>query len=126
MTRTEQAAPLLRVLGAVRRLRLLRILQEQKELCVCELVDALKLPQYEVSRHLAALRKAGLVNDQREGLWAFYSIAESTRRDPFMGGLLELIDKKVGGGKQSANVSLRLQQRLGIRVGGQCVVGCQD
>ncbi len=126
MTRTDQAAPLLRVLGDVRRLRLLRILQEQKELCVCELVDALELPQYEVSRHLAALRKAGLVNDRREGLWAFYSIAESTLRDPFMGGFLELIDKKLRDGKQSANDSLRLQQRLGIRVGGQCVVGCQD
>lgn len=126
MTRTEQAAPLPRVLGDMRRLRLLRMLQEQKELCVCELVDALELPQYEVSRHLAALRKAGLVNDRREGLGAFYSIAESTRRDPFMGGLLELIDKKLRDGKQSANDSLRLQQRLGIRVGGQCVVGCQD
>lgn len=55
------------------RLRLLRLLLE-RELCVCEMVRALKTPQYKVSRHLGILKKAGLVHDWREGTWVHYEI----------------------------------------------------
>jgi ArsR family transcriptional regulator len=56
------------------RLRLLRLLME-RELCVCELMRALKTPQYKVSRHLRILKKAGLVRDWREGTWIHYEIS---------------------------------------------------
>lgn len=56
------------------RLRLLRLLME-RELCVCEMMRALKIPQYKVSRHLGILKKAGLVRDWREGTWIHYEIA---------------------------------------------------
>ena len=46
------------------RLRILRLVR-QRELCVCELVDALAVPQYRVSRHLTALRRLGLVAARR-------------------------------------------------------------
>ncbi len=126
MSTSKQVAPLLRVLGDARRLRLLRLLLGQKELCVCELVDALELPQYEVSRHLSALRKVGLVNDRREGLWAYYSISESARQDPFVSELLKLVKEHLKDPKQTADDVLRLRQRLGLRVAGQCVVGFRD
>ncbi len=55
------------------RLRIVNILYEQ-ELCVCEMVDALKLPQSTISRHLAVLRNAGLVEDKKQGQWVVYRL----------------------------------------------------
>lgn len=64
-------------LGDETRVRLLALLLEQEELCVCYLVDVLQLPQSTVSRHLALLKKAGWLKDRREGLWIYYSICRS-------------------------------------------------
>tara|TARA_B100000745_G_scaffold75347_2_gene45574 strand:- start:1153 stop:1524 length:372 start_codon:yes stop_codon:yes gene_type:complete len=44
------------------------------ELCVCELMCALELSQPKISRHLAQLRNAGLVQDRRAGKWVYYRI----------------------------------------------------
>jgi ArsR family transcriptional regulator len=46
------------------------------ELCVCDLVDILRLPQPTVSRHLAYLRRTGLVEATREAKFAYYRLAE--------------------------------------------------
>ncbi len=59
------------------RRRILRLLVEHGELCVCELVTALDLPQPFVSRHLAALRKGGVVRARRAGQWVFYGLNPS-------------------------------------------------
>ena len=56
------------------RLRILHLLVPG-ELCVCDLVTVLRLPQPKVSRHLAYLRKAGLVLARREGMWMHYQLA---------------------------------------------------
>jgi len=55
------------------RLRILSLLK-QGELCVGDLVEILKLPQPKVSRHLAYLRRAGLVKTREARLWVFYSL----------------------------------------------------
>jgi len=56
------------------RLRILALLLEEDELCVCDLVAVLKLPQSTVSRHLSLLKNAGWLKDRREGLWTHYSV----------------------------------------------------
>lgn len=56
------------------RLRALLLLQQEGELCVCELTHALGVSQPMISRHLAQLRQAGLVNDRRQGLWVYYRL----------------------------------------------------
>lgn len=56
------------------RLRLLHLLQIHTELCVCDLVSVLQLPQPLISRHLAYLKRAGLVQDRRVGQWRHYSL----------------------------------------------------
>lgn len=56
------------------RLRCLVLLMQHKELCVCELTQAIGASQPHISRHLANLREAGLVADRREGLWIHYKI----------------------------------------------------
>lgn len=56
------------------RLRILALLMEAGELCVCDLIAILQLPQSTISRHLAHLRNAGWLQDRREGVWIYYSI----------------------------------------------------
>ncbi len=56
------------------RLRSLMLLQQEGELCVCELVHALGVIQPKVSRHLAVLRDYGVVADRRSGRWIYYQI----------------------------------------------------
>jgi ArsR family transcriptional regulator len=58
------------------RLRILNLLQEQKEICVCDLCEVLGEPQPKVSRHLAHLRSTGLVEVRSEGKWKFYGLAQ--------------------------------------------------
>ena len=57
------------------RLRLLNLLAG-REVCVCHLHEALELPQPTVSRHLAYLRKTGLVTGRKEGLWVHYRLTK--------------------------------------------------
>jgi ArsR family transcriptional regulator len=58
------------------RLRLLNLLVGRRELCVCHLHAALDLLQPTVSRHLAYLRKAGVVLSRKDGLWVYYRLAD--------------------------------------------------
>ena len=64
---------LLRALGERVRLRILNLIGDT-ELCVCYFVQALDLPQPTISRHLAYLRREGVVSARREGLWMHYRI----------------------------------------------------
>jgi len=56
------------------RLRCLALIAGAGELCVCELVAALDLPQPKISRHLAVMRDAGLLRDRREAQWVLYAL----------------------------------------------------
>lgn len=58
------------------RLRLLNLMSHG-EVCVCFFVEVLGEPQPKVSRHLAYLRRAGLVQARRDGKWIHYGIAEA-------------------------------------------------
>ena len=56
------------------RVRILKLL-EQKELCVCELQEALNLAQSTVSKHMKILEEAGLVDYRKKGSWIIYRLA---------------------------------------------------
>jgi ArsR family transcriptional regulator len=58
------------------RLRLLNLMQD--EICVCHLQSVLETNQPKISRHLAYLRKVGLVNARRDGKWMHYSLKTQT------------------------------------------------
>ncbi len=73
----EASTKLLKSLADPVRLRLLNLLLDGREVCVCHLHEALALPQPTVSRHLAYLRKHGLVTGRREGLWVYYRLARA-------------------------------------------------
>ena len=65
---------LFRVLADPTRLRLLNLVAD-REMCVCYFVEILKTSQPKVSRHLAYLRKAGIVATRRDGKWMHYRLA---------------------------------------------------
>lgn len=62
------------LLSGTIRLRCLSLLQQEGELCVCELTYALKMAQPKISCHLALLRKHKIVADRRDGLWIYYRL----------------------------------------------------
>jgi ArsR family transcriptional regulator len=66
---------LFRALADRTRLRLLSLMA-QGEVCVCYFVEVLRSPQPKISRHLAYLRRAGVVGARREGKWMHYRITE--------------------------------------------------
>ena len=71
---------LFRALADKTRLRIINLIG-QDELCVCFFVEVLQVKQSRISRHLAYLRKAGLVDARRQGKWMHYRIKELTDSD---------------------------------------------
>jgi ArsR family transcriptional regulator, arsenate/arsenite/antimonite-responsive transcriptional repressor len=59
------------------RLRCLILLQKEGKLCVCEIGQIIGSIQPKISRHLALMRKSGLVSDERRGQWVYYSLNRS-------------------------------------------------
>jgi len=74
-TRKDGPAFLFKTLADPIRLRLLNLLA-CGETCVCELTGTLRMVQPKVSRHLARLKRAGLVEPRRNGKWTHYRLAQ--------------------------------------------------
>jgi len=68
----------LKALSDETRLRMLNLLYE-KELCVCDIMEALQISQAKASRHLIYLKNADLVNDRKHAQWVYYSLAIDER-----------------------------------------------
>ncbi len=68
----------LKAAGDPTRTRILKLL-EPGELCVCQVQAVLGLAPSTVSKHLAILKAAGLVEDRREGKWIHYGLASASR-----------------------------------------------
>lgn len=62
------------------RLRILNLIGDD-EVCVCFFVEVLQINQPKISRHLAYLKRAGIVESRKEGLWMHYSIAGIDNED---------------------------------------------
>ena len=96
MTKTKQIEALdsidamFRAFSDRTRLRILHVLLDG-ELCVGDIVQNLRAPQPRVSRHLAYLRKAGLVDVRKCGLWKHYSLFPA--KNSFHQKLLECLQK---------------------------------
>lgn len=83
------AAPVFRALADRTRVRILHLLRDGP-LCVGDLGEVLQVSQPKVSRHLAYLRRAQLVEDEKRGLWSFYRLTPA--RPGFHAKVLELLD----------------------------------
>jgi ArsR family transcriptional regulator len=56
------------------RLKMVKLLSVTDELCVCQFQEVFDMPQPNLSFHLRILREAGLVNSEKRGKWAYYSL----------------------------------------------------
>jgi ArsR family transcriptional regulator len=70
----REAARFFKALSDESRLKMLWLLFNRQELCVCDVMAVLEITQSKASRHLAALRHIGIATDRREGLWSYYSL----------------------------------------------------
>lgn len=70
----QKTSQLFKALSDDTRLRIMGLLLNG-ELCVCEVMAILELPQSTVSRHLAYLKNSGLVSDRRRGIWMHYQLS---------------------------------------------------
>lgn len=115
-TPSSELAGAMKVLGEPRRLRVLRVLLEAGDtLCGCELSDILDAPDYQISRDLSALRRAGLVRDRgRSGTWVHYEAAEGGPHP--VAAVLDLV--------RQAPLDDRDARRFELRFGLRAQVGC--
>jgi ArsR family transcriptional regulator len=98
-----------KALADVTRLRILGLLRAG-EICVCHIHESLGLPQPTVSRHLAYLRKSGLVATRRDGLWIHYRLAELS--DPVMRALVDAVTHAIGHVESGSRDRRRLARRI--------------
>ncbi|MDX1583643.1 MAG: metalloregulator ArsR/SmtB family transcription factor [Thermoanaerobaculia bacterium] len=75
MKGVERLAEVFQALSDPTRLRLLNLIS-RGEICVCFLVEALREPQPKVSRHLAYLKRTGIVDTRRDGKWMHYKLSD--------------------------------------------------
>ena len=92
------------------RLRILHMLRPG-ELCVCHIVDVLGVPQPKASRHLAYLRKAGLVKARKQGQWSYYRLAPA--RGALHARLLDCLECCLVELPELAQDARRLKQVMG-------------
>src|SRR3954469_17297314 len=81
------------------------------EICVCHIHESLRLPQPLVSRHLAYLRRAGLVEARKEGLWVHYRL--TSRRDDASRVLLDAVYHCIGHLATVVRDQKRLEKKTG-------------
>jgi len=112
---------LFKALGDEVRLRLLNLLlQTGEKVYVCEMVDALQLPQYQVSRQLSLLKKGGLVLSTRSTTWIGYELTQNDSH--FMKELFSSLKKELS--RAFPQDLKNLKERLALRSKGVCVLGC--
>lgn len=94
--RMQDVVPILSALAEPTRLAALRLLWDGEEHCVCELMRKLDASQSRTSRHMAALKIAGLVVDRRDAQWVRY------RRNPALApGVAAIVDAVLAAAPQA-------------------------
>ncbi len=103
----KKHAQIFKSLGDETRLKILWLLAQRQEICVCDIVAVLGITQSKASRHLRHLYHLGWVTDRRDGLWMYYRLAvapdslaekllkllvETMARQPDMQALLAKLD----------------------------------
>ena len=109
----DQMENLFKALADATRLRILGLLLSG-EVCVCDIHESLKIPQPKASRHLAYLRRAGLVDTRRDGLWIHYRLGRFT--DPVLAAIGDAVRHALTHVDSVQRDGERLQKRTGCCV----------
>lgn len=101
------------------RLRIINLFIKFKErLCVCELVDALGMPQYAISKSLTLLKNSGLLLVEKKGTWMYYALNGSAKNKKLFKFLSNSLDNDI-----FINDEQQLNKRLLLRKDNICVIG---
>jgi ArsR family transcriptional regulator len=117
----DQMEVLFKALGDVTRLRILGLLLTG-EVCVCDIHESLGIPQPKASRHLAYLRKSGLVDTRREGLWVHYRLGHLA--DPVLAAVTDAVRHALTHVDSVHRDAERLRSRTGCCVPTPASVAC--
>jgi ArsR family transcriptional regulator len=101
---------LFKALADATRLRILGLLLTG-EVCVCDIHESLKIPQPKASRHLAYLRRSGLVETRRQGLWVHYRLGSLT--DPVLAAIVDAVRHALTHVESVHRDAGRLQKKTG-------------
>ncbi len=109
-----------KTLGDETRLRIMHLfVQTNQALCVCELVDALGVPQYQVSRHIKQLRQSDLLKVKKQGTWSYYYL---NKERGFRKQLFNFLENTLTGEALETDYAVMVV-RLSYREKGRCVIG---
>jgi ArsR family transcriptional regulator len=119
----EKYSRVFKALSDKTRLRIVSLLlRSGLELCVCEIVDSIGEPQYNVSKHLKELKYAGLIEEKKEGKWVNYCLTASEDRfKKLLFKAIASIPEEILAGDEK-----KLRARLSLRQNGQCIVGLES
>ena len=119
----DRLQELFKALGDRTRLRILALLAGG-EVCVCNIHESLQLPQPTVSRHLAYLRRSGLVDARRDGVWMHYRLASPAEK--LAGPIVEAALHAVGHAPMAGTDRRKLAKVAGLDVkpAACCAPGC--
>lgn len=112
----RRLALLFRAAADENRLKILTLMRRHEELCVCDVMYAMNIPQSKASRHLRHLYLIGFLKDRRDGVWIHYRMSEQL--SPAHYAILEAIRDTV-----SASVINEMDRRLANRETGH---GCEN
>jgi ArsR family transcriptional regulator, arsenate/arsenite/antimonite-responsive transcriptional repressor len=115
----QAAVTFAKALADSTRLRVIAALR-QRELCVCELCDALEATQSTLSTHLTLLRDAGITRTRKQGKWIYYRLSDEGAP------LIETFFRHFTDAKRDTRMRRdtdRLRQRLKLRENGCCSIG---
>ena len=110
MRHLTQLEHLFKALADATRLRILGLLLTG-EVCVCHIHESLRIPQSKASRHLAYLRRTGLVDTRRQGLWIYYRLSDTS--DPIVGTIRQAVAHALGHIEAVQRDANRLQKKTG-------------
>ena len=94
----KQTTKIAKALADENRIRMLCLLKNKKDLCVCEITEIIGLAQPTISSHLKLLENAGLIESFKDGLWVNYNISNSL--DSFSSEFIEMLYKNLKNDKQ--------------------------
>lgn len=116
----EKIVEKFKALSDVTRLRVFNLfIKSDKNLCVCELTDALQIPQYSISKALTVLRSADFFTTEKEGTWVYYQL---NKNNPENKSLFDFLEDYLSNEIFSEDEK-RLNDRLMLRENDRCVVG---
>lgn len=106
----KELVPIFSALADEARLRILHLLLESGELCVCDIESILGFTQTKVSRHLRYLKRSGLIRERRCGRWMLYAVSKPT--SAYQQSILAGIQAILRSQKQTRQDAALLRERV--------------